>query len=78
MIISLRRIVDKLLLQLDQPNLGMPDRAYLLSGFDGKYVPVYYDLQVNVAIMLGAKRAHAQKELLNSLQFEIQLANVSN
>ena len=37
----------------------------------------YYDYMVDFAVIFGAKRARAEKELRDSLEFEIQLANVS-
>ena len=37
----------------------------------------YYHQMVNTSILLGADRDRAEKELNESLQFEITLANVS-
>ena len=37
----------------------------------------YYNYMVNVAVLLGAERSVAEKELRESLQFEIKLAEAS-
>ncbi|KAK6639892.1 hypothetical protein RUM43_008167 [Polyplax serrata] len=65
------RIID-----LDQASLGL-SREYLSKGFDEKIVQAYYEYQVDVAVLLGAERTTAEKELKESLTFEIQLANIS-
>ncbi|XP_069163087.1 neprilysin-2 isoform X2 [Procambarus clarkii] len=66
------RIID-----IDQPPLGMPSRKYLLKGFNDSDVQAYYNYQVSMAELMGADRATAQKELKESLEFEIQIANFS-
>lgn len=63
--------------QLDDPILGL-SRGYLLNGLSDKVVQAYYDYMVDLAIMLGANRARAKEELLDVLEFETSLANVSN
>uniref|UniRef100_T1IPL6 Peptidase M13 N-terminal domain-containing protein n=1 Tax=Strigamia maritima TaxID=126957 RepID=T1IPL6_STRMM len=65
------------LIELDQPVFGMPDRAYLLKGFNDSLVQAYYNLMINVAVLLGANKADAHEQLKESLQFETQLANFS-
>ncbi|XP_050738565.1 neprilysin-2-like isoform X4 [Eriocheir sinensis] len=66
------RIID-----IDQPPLGMPSRKYLLKGFNNSDVQAYYNYQINMAVLLGADRARAERELKESLEFEIQIANYS-
>ena len=44
---------------------------------EDKIVRAYYDYQVDIAVLLGADRSRAEKELKESLEFEIKLANVS-
>ena len=63
--------------QIDQPPLGMPSRKYLLKGFNNSDVQAYYNYQINMAVLLGANRTKAEEELKESLEFEIQIANVS-
>jgi hypothetical protein len=63
-------------LQLDQATLGL-SREYLSKGFDDKIVQAYYKYMVDIAVILGANRERARTELKESLEFEIQLANVS-
>lgn len=55
----------------------MPGREYLLKGLDDKDVKAYLNYQVSLATLLGADKNAAQQELTKSLEFEIQLANVS-
>lgn len=63
-------------LQLDQASLGL-SREYLSKGFDDEIVQAYYAYMVDIAIILGADPDRARKELRESLEFEIKLANVN-
>lgn len=62
--------------QLDQAALGL-SREYLSKGFDEKIVQAYYKYMVDIAVILGADPDRARRELKESLEFEIKLANVS-
>jgi hypothetical protein len=55
----------------------MPSREYLLRGLNDSDVRAYLDYQVSLAALLGANPTAAERELTESLMFEIQLANVS-
>ncbi|KAI5641316.1 peptidase family m13 domain-containing protein [Phthorimaea operculella] len=68
---STKRIID-----LDQASLGL-SREYLNRGFNDKLVQAYYSYMVDIATLLGADRTRAQQELRESLQFEMNLANIS-
>ena len=61
-------------INIDQANLGMP-REYLINGMDDDDVTSYHNYMVNVAVLLGADRVKAEKELKESLLFEIELAH---
>jgi membrane metallo-endopeptidase-like protein 1 len=63
-------------LQLDQASLGL-SREYLVKGVDDKVVKAYYNYMVDLAVIFGAERSVAETELMESLKFEMQLANVS-
>ncbi|KAI5630642.1 VLP3p-1 [Venturia canescens] len=63
-------------IDLDQASLGLP-REYLSMGFEDKIVAAYYSYMVDVAVILGAPRDRAEKELKESLRFEMKLANIS-
>eukprot|EP00092_Neocalanus_flemingeri_P081366 GFUD01101616.1.p1 GENE.GFUD01101616.1~~GFUD01101616.1.p1 ORF type:complete len:767 (-),score=189.44 GFUD01101616.1:111-2411(-) len=65
------RVID-----IDQAALGM-SREYLISGLDDDDVTSYYNYMVNVAVLLGAERTLAERELKESLLFEIKLAHAS-
>lgn len=62
--------------QIDQSALGL-SREYLIKGLSDKIVKAYYEYMVDIAVIYGADRSRAQEELLDSLNFEIALANVS-
>lgn len=52
-------------------------REYLTKGFSEKLVDAYYKYLVDIAVTLGAKRDRAVKEIRESVEFEMKLANVS-
>lgn len=52
-------------------------REYLTKGHEDKIVQAYYSYMVDVAVIYGADRNAAQKELMDSLNFEMALANVN-
>lgn len=62
--------------QLDQASLGL-SREYLVKGTDEKIVAAYYRYMVDIAVLFGADRQRASKELQESLDFEIGLAKIS-
>ncbi|XP_055543996.1 neprilysin-2-like isoform X1 [Wyeomyia smithii] len=68
---STRRIIDT-----DQAALGI-SREYLVKGFESPIVSAYYSYMVDMAVLLGAEESRAKRELLDSLNFEIALANIS-
>ena len=55
----------------------MPSRKYLLKGLNDTDVQAYLHYQVGLAELLGANRTRAEEELKESIEFEIQIANVS-
>lgn len=61
--------------QIDQSALGL-SREYLTKGLNDKIVKAYYEYMVDIAVIYGAERSRAKRELLDSLNFEIALANV--
>ncbi|XP_049945688.1 neprilysin-2 isoform X2 [Schistocerca serialis cubense] len=63
-------------INLDQASLGL-SREFLVKGPSDKLVDAYYQYQVDLAVLLGADRARAERELRQSLEFEITLANIS-
>ncbi|XP_045472319.1 neprilysin-2-like isoform X1 [Harmonia axyridis] len=68
---STRRIID-----LDQASFGLR-REFLTRGLSDKLVRAYYDYMVDIAVLFGAEKTRASKELEESLNFEIKLANIS-
>lgn len=63
-------------MQIDQSALGL-SREYLTKGLSDKIVKAYYEYMVDMAVIYGADRTRAERELMDSLNFEIALANVS-
>lgn len=61
---------------MDQSAIGL-SREYLVKGLEDKIVSAYYDYMVDLAVIYGADRTRAKSELMDSLNFEIALANVS-
>ncbi|XP_059218296.1 neprilysin-2 isoform X2 [Stomoxys calcitrans] len=68
---STKRIID-----LDQSSIGL-SREYLIKGFNETLVKAYYEYMVDMAVLFGADKDRATKELAESLQFEMNLANIS-
>lgn len=52
-------------------------REYLTKGLNDKIVKAYSEYMVDMAVIYGAERERAERELMDSLNFEIALANVS-
>lgn len=65
-----------LLVQLDQPELGMPGREYYLKESDGEYKDAYLRFMISMAQLLGAAEETAKREMTEVLEFEEKLANV--
>lgn len=49
---------------------------FLVKGIRDTNVRAYYDFMADAAIMFGADKGAAERELLDSLNFEIELAKV--
>lgn len=52
-------------------------REFLIKGFDDKLVRAYYDYMVDIAVLFGAEKPRAIREMKQIIEFEMQLANVS-
>ncbi|KAK0074956.1 hypothetical protein PV325_007594 [Microctonus aethiopoides] len=68
---STKRVID-----LDQPSLGL-SREFLVEGMNDKIVKAYYKYMIDIAVILGAPKEVAKKEMTESLEFEKALANIS-
>lgn len=51
---------------------------FLVKGIEDTNVKAYYDFMVDAAVIFGANKTDAERELLDSLKFEIELAKVGN
>jgi len=65
------RVID-----IDQASLGQA-QTYLVKGLSDRTVSAYYKYMVNVAVLLGAERSVAERELKDSIEFEMELARAS-
>jgi len=61
---------------VDQASLGLA-QAYLVRGLKEKVVAAYYKYMVNTAVLLGADRSSAETEMMEVLEFEMELAHAS-
>lgn len=82
MIIDLSVVPDvrnsrRYIIELDQSSLGLPDRSYYFKGFNDTTVAAYYDSMVESAVMLGASRQEARRQMAEALEFETSLAKIS-
>ncbi|XP_071109862.1 neprilysin-like isoform X2 [Haliotis cracherodii] len=65
------------IIQLDQPDLGMPSRDYYLKGRDDSSVLAYEKYARDVAIMFGANETIAESDISKIIDFETELANIT-
>ncbi|XP_014258696.1 neprilysin-1-like [Cimex lectularius] len=66
------------IVQLDQMSLALPSKDYYVKPTsDSDYLEAYHKYMTEVAILLGANATTAGPELLEVIQFEKRLANVS-
>merc|ERR1711899_164378 len=65
------RVID-----IDQASLGQA-QTYLVKGLEDRTMAAYYKYMVNVAVLLGAERSVAEREMKESIEFEIELAHAS-
>lgn len=61
---------------MDEASLGL-SREILVQGLNDTLAKAYYSYMVDLAVIYGAEKSRAETELLESLNFEISLANVS-
>lgn len=63
---------------MDQIPLALPSRDYYLKqSKERDYLAAYHKYMVEVAILLGANRTKAEKDMSEVIQFEKRLAQVS-
>ncbi|CAL4119395.1 unnamed protein product [Meganyctiphanes norvegica] len=64
------------IISLSQPELGMPSREYLLKPFNDSDIQAYYKYQIGMAVLLGADRKRAERELKEMIEFETEIAKI--
>ncbi|CAL4153530.1 unnamed protein product [Meganyctiphanes norvegica] len=65
------------IISVDEPSLGIPAREYLLKPFNDSNVQAYYKYQIGMAILLGADRKRAERELKEAIEFETEIAKIT-
>ncbi|KAK4879925.1 hypothetical protein RN001_008071 [Aquatica leii] len=63
-------------ISVGEGGLGLT-REYLIKGFEDKLVKAYYKYMVDVAVIFGANRGSAEKELKETLEFQMELAKIT-
>lgn len=61
--------------QIDRPDFGLSEK-FTLQGFDHARVKQYYNFMVDVAVIYGANRSFAEREMHDVLEFKTNLAKV--
>ncbi|RWS06231.1 Membrane metallo-endopeptidase-like 1, partial [Dinothrombium tinctorium] len=62
---------------VNQASLVLGDRSYYLKGINDTIMQAYFNFMMEVAINLGANAEASKKEMLNVLEFEIELAKLT-
>ncbi|XP_043483808.1 neprilysin-2-like [Leptopilina heterotoma] len=58
---------------IDHPKLGL-STPFLIREFNDTFVRAYYKYMIDVAVLLGANKTRAQKEMRDLMEFHIELA----
>lgn len=61
---------------MDQLQLGLPGREYFIRNLSDGTLTAYYNYMVSAAILYGADKDDAKKEMSDVLEFETHLAFV--
>ena len=64
--------------QFDQSDLLLPSAEYYQLGFNHQIIQSYYAVLLNTATLLGAEPEAAKREMKELIEFEMNLASVSN
>jgi predicted metalloendopeptidase len=64
--------------QIDQPELGLPDRDYFLKGREDRKLVAYEKYATKMAVIFGADSEVAARDIKAVIDFEIEIANVRN
>ncbi|XP_076451583.1 neprilysin-1-like [Babylonia areolata] len=65
------------IIQLDQPDLGMPSPDYYLKSEDASFLKVYEKYARDVAILFGADQDTARRQIQDLVELEVKLANIT-
>lgn len=65
------------IIQIDQPDFGMPSREYFLHDPGSDYIQAYLQYMTDTAVLLGATRSDAEREMREVFLFETKIANIT-
>lgn len=65
------------IIQIDQPDFGMPSREYYLNDRVSDYIHAYLQYMVDTAVLFGANQTDAERDMYQVLQFETKIANIT-
>lgn len=65
------------IIQLDQPELGMPSPDYYVKNDEPPFLAVYEKYAYDVAVMFGANETTAQSDVHALVELEVRLANIT-
>lgn len=65
------------IIQIDQPDFGMPSREYYLNDRVSDYIHAYLQYMVDTAILFGANQTDAERDMYQVLQLETRIANIT-
>ena len=63
-------------MDLDQPGLGL-SREYLMKGLEDPDIQAYFTYMKEISILIGANPDDAEREIMEILKFEIEIANIT-
>ena len=67
---------DDNIVTFDQSDLMLPSAEYYQHGFDHPIIKTYYNILVQVSVLLGADGETAKQDMKNLILFEMELANI--
>lgn len=67
---------DQYIVQFDQSDLVLPSSEYYHQGIDHPIMKAYQEILTNIAMLLGADKSQAEKDMHAVIAFEIELAMI--
>uniref|UniRef100_A0A914X3A2 Uncharacterized protein n=1 Tax=Plectus sambesii TaxID=2011161 RepID=A0A914X3A2_9BILA len=68
---------SRMMIMFSPPSLLLGNRKYYMNGTDTAYIQSYHRYMIDLVAMLGADRQAVSQQLLDVIEFEMQLANMT-